>query len=110
MLGLPASLCDDDIDQEMPAEIDDEFITERDTFRQPPDRPSIMMACNAYTRLMGIISKVTKYIYPLKAPLLDGKGLIRVDLVKEIEQDLDRWRTSIPEHLRQPGKENQFFK
>jgi len=94
----------------MPAEIDDEFITEWNVLSQPPDQPSITQGCNVYTRLMGIISKITRYIYPLKAPLVDGKGLIRLDQVKEIEQDLERWRTSIPEHLIQPTKESRFFK
>ena len=94
----------------MPAEIDDEFITEWSILSQPPDQPSIIVGCNVYTRLMGIISKITKYIYPLKAPLVEGKGLIRLDLVKEIEQDLERWRTSIPEHLVHPAKESRFFK
>jgi hypothetical protein len=94
----------------MPAEIDDEFVTEWNILSQPPDQPSITVGCNVYTRLMGIISKITKYIYPLKAPLVDGKGLIRLDLVKEIEQDLERWRSSIPEHLIQPAVGSRFFK
>jgi hypothetical protein len=94
----------------MPAEIDDEFVTEWSCLDQPADQPSITVGCNVYTRLMGIISKITRYIYPLKAPLVDGKGLIRLDQVKEIEQDLERWRTSIPPHLHQPPKESRFFK
>jgi hypothetical protein len=110
VLGLPASLRDDDIDQEMPVEIDDEFVTEWNMLSQPQDQPSIIVGCNVYTRLMGIISKITKYIYPLKAPLVDGKGLIRLELVKEVEQDLERWRSSIPEHLGQPAKESRYFK
>jgi hypothetical protein len=94
----------------MPAEIDDEFITEWSILGQPPNQPSIIVGCNIYTQLMGIINKITKYIYPLKAPLVDGKGLIRLDLVKEIEQDLEKWAESIPEHLVQPAKESRFFK
>ena len=110
MLGLPASLRDDDIDQEMPTEVDDEFITEWNILSHPTDQPSITVGCNVYTQLMGIISKITKYIYPLKAPLVDGKGLIPLDLVKEIEQDLEHWRTSIPKHLVQPVTGSRFFK
>jgi hypothetical protein len=110
VLGLPASLRDDDIDQDLPAEIDDEFVTEWNILSQPPGQPSITVGCNVYTRLMGIISKITRYIYPLKAPLVDGKGLIRLEQVKEIEQDLERWRTSIPEHLLHPSIESRFFK
>jgi hypothetical protein len=110
VLGLPASLRDDDIDQEMPTEIDDEFITEWNILDQPPDQPSIIVGCNVYTRLMGIICKITRYIYPLKAPLVDGKGLIRLELVKEIEADLERWRTSIPEHLVEPVQGSRFFR
>ena len=110
VLGLPASLRDDDIDQEMPSEIDDDFVTEWDILPQPPDQPSITVGCNVYTRLMGIISKITRYIYPLKAPLVDGKGLIRLDQVREIEQDLERWRSSIPAHLVQPSKDSRYFK
>lgn len=94
----------------MPAEIDDEFVTEWNILSQPAGQPSITVGCNVYTRLMGIISKITKYIYPLKAPLVDGKGLIRLDQVKEIEQDLERWRSSIPDHLVQPAKDSRFFK
>ena len=101
---------DDDIDQDMPAEVDDEYVTEWSMLGQPQDQPSIAVGCNVYTRLMGIISKITKYIYPLKAPLVDGKGLISLDLVKGIEQDLERWRSSIPEHLVQPAKDSRFFK
>ena len=109
-MGLPASLRDDDIDQDLPLEIDDEFITEWSILSQPSDQPSIIVGCNVYTRLMAIISKITKYIYPLKVQLVDGKGLIRLELVKEIEQDLDRWSSSIPEHLHQPAKDSRFFK
>jgi hypothetical protein len=94
----------------MPAEVDDDFITEWSILGQPSDRPSISVGCNVYTRLMGIISKITKYIYPLKAPLVDGKGLIRLDLVKEIEQDLERWRESIPGHLVEASQGSRFFK
>lgn len=94
----------------MPAEVDDEYVTEWSMLGQPQDQPSIAVGCNVYTRLMGIISKITKYIYPLKAPLVDGKGLISLDLVKGIEQDLERWRSSIPEHLVQPAKNSRFFK
>lgn len=101
---------DDDIDQDTPSEIDDEFITERSVVGQPSDRPSIIVGCNVYTNLMAIISKITKYIYPLKTTLIEGKGLIRLDLVKEIEQDLEHWRTNIPEHLVHPAKEGRFFK
>ena len=110
VLGLPASLRDDDIDQEMPTEVDDEFITEWNILSQPAGQPSIPIGCNVYTRLMGIISKITKYIYPIKAPVVEGKGLIRLDLVKEIEQDLERWRSSIPEHLIDPPEGTRFFK
>jgi uncharacterized membrane protein YuzA (DUF378 family) len=94
----------------MPAEVDDEYVTEWSMLGQPQDQPSIAVGCNVYTRLMGIISKITKYIYPLKAPLVDGKGLISLELVKGIEQDLERWRSSIPEHLVQPAKDSRFFK
>ena len=94
----------------MPAEVDDAFVSEWTILSQPQDQPSFTVGCNVYTRLMGIISKITKYIYPLKAPLLDGKGLIPLDFVKEIEQDLERWRTTIPEHLVQPAKDSRFFK
>lgn len=108
LLGLPEMLSDDNIDQEMPLEVDDEFITADEVLSMPPGRISSIVAFNAHTRLVYILAKTVKYIYPIK-------GLARVSnksaqsyavnhaQIREIEQDLQEWREKLPMALRPGG-------
>src|ERR1700760_55 len=66
LLGFPHMLSDDDIDQELPVEVDDEYITKDGIRPMPPGRTSLYAASNAHTRLMEILSRVIKHIYPTK--------------------------------------------
>lgn len=50
MLGLPGSLRNDDIDQTLPADADDEFITEDSILPLPPGEISLMAAANQHTK------------------------------------------------------------
>ncbi|PTB53859.1 hypothetical protein M431DRAFT_531499 [Trichoderma harzianum CBS 226.95] len=62
LLGLPLLVSSDDIDQEYPLEVDDEYITPAGILPMPVGRTSLMMGVNAHTRLVDIIVKVSQDI------------------------------------------------
>ncbi len=111
LLGFPLLLRDDDIDQPLPTEIDDEYITKDGILAPPPGTPSFFQACNAYTRLMVILAKVIKHIYPvrgieecvIKREGVPGPGatyMISYSKIKEIERELHEWYEQLPPHWR----------
>ena len=107
ILGLPKGIAHEDIDVEMPAEVDDENITPDAISPQPPGSVSKMAAANAHTRLLIIMAKTVKYIYPIKgveASVSGHQGGYSVSQSKlhEIEMDLQEWSESLPKVLR-PG-------
>ncbi|KAJ5620096.1 hypothetical protein N7510_004080 [Penicillium lagena] len=107
-LGLPQMLSDDDIDQEYPLAVDDEFISPQGIFPMPSGYTSLMAGCNAHTRLSNITLKVVKYIYPLKNARHHSKFnrryLVSHSKIREIERDLQAWMEELPAALR-PGTE-----
>lgn len=105
LLGLPRMLSDEDIDQEYPLEIDDEYITVDRILPAPPGTPSLTAAFNAHTRIVEILQKTVKYVYPLKGP--KGKSghsyIVSHARIREIEQDLQKWYEQLPEAFRPGG-------
>ncbi len=106
MLGLPNMLSDEDIDQELPREIDDEFISEEGIRPMPPNHFSLMAAANAHTKLVFILQKVVRDIYPIKGfkrreENHPGDGYsISHSRIRQIERDLQAWMDDIPTQLR----------
>jgi hypothetical protein len=109
LLGFPRMLSDDDIDQALPLEVDDEYITKDGILPMPPGKLSVFTASNAHTRLMGILSKVIKDIYPTKgveqcAPGSAGTSyVISHTKIKDIECELQDWLDKLPMELRPGG-------
>ena len=103
MLGLPQMLSEEDIDQEFPAEIHDDYIT-ADGIQAPPlGTFPLIKATNAHTRLTNILRKVVRFIYPIKgsAALLAGdKYTISHGRIRELERDLQHWMDELPMELR----------
>ena len=106
LLGLPQMLSDEDIDQELPSEVHDDYITAQG-FQAVPTGPTavfpLLKATNAHTKLTGILSKVVRYIYPIKgsAALLSGdKYTISHGRIRELERDLQHWMDELPMELR----------
>jgi hypothetical protein len=112
MLGLPIFLSDDDVDQDWPSEVDDEFITESEIRPMPEGRISIMHACNAHAKLVQILSKICKYVYPIKGTQSGGKNSVTYTVsyskIREIEQDLQQWLDNLPMTLK-PGGEAPYI-
>ncbi|KAK3996062.1 putative transcriptional regulatory protein [Cladorrhinum sp. PSN332] len=109
ILGFPLLLQDDDIDQPEPTEVDDEYITKDAILTPPPGTPSFFQAFNAHNRLMGILAKVVKYIYPLRGAeecvdqgVPTSTYMISYSRIKEIERELQDWLEQLPSHWR-PG-------
>jgi hypothetical protein len=106
LLGLPRSVSDEDIDQEQPVEVDDEYITQDGIMPMPEGKFSQMVGVNAQTRLLKVLSKLVKYIYPVKGFEASSVGqntrtyLVSYAKVREIEQDLQEWMDELPLELR----------
>jgi hypothetical protein len=110
LLGFPIMLSYDDIDQELPIEVDDEYITKEAVLPMPPGKTSLLYAAsNAHTRLMATLSKVIKYIYPTKGLERIVKGAAKTSYVishakiREIEKDLADWLDKLSPDLRPGG-------
>lgn len=109
MLGFPRMLSDDDIDQGLPLEVDDEFIMADGVFPMPLGRVSVMAAFNAHVRLVEIVAKTGRYVYPIKGlTQVHNKSnqsyVVKHAQICEIEEDLQRWLEGLPMALK-PGGE-----
>lgn len=109
LLGFPQMLRDDDIDQEEPADVDDEYLTATGIKPMPHGKVSLMAGANAHTRLVEILHKIVRYIYPIKAPRANPSKsqqsyVVSHANIREIEHDLQMWMESLPMALR-PGGE-----
>ncbi|UKZ54056.1 hypothetical protein TrVGV298_007861 [Trichoderma virens] len=103
LLGLPLLVSTGDIDQEYPLEVDDEYITSTGVLPIPVGRTSLMMGVNAHTRLVDIIVKMAKYVYPVRhashlAPF-NHTYVVRHSRLRGIEKDLESWMKNLPEAL-----------
>lgn len=108
LLGFPQMLSSDDIDQELPLEVPDECITKDLILPVPAGSVSMIAASNAHTRLMAILAKVIKYIYPIKGleQIVQGDRqsyIIRHSRIREIERELAEWLDKLPMALRPGG-------
>ncbi|KAF7190086.1 hypothetical protein HII31_08417 [Pseudocercospora fuligena] len=100
MLGLPQTLSDDDIDQEFPTEVDDEYVTKDGILPMPEGVVSLTTAFNAHTRLVLILQKIVRVIYPIKVQSAESSGdksySIPFSTIREIEGELEDWKNSLP--------------
>ena len=103
MLGLPQTLSDEDIDQEYPIEVDDEYITEEGILPMPPGTVSLLTAFNVHTRLVTILTKIVRNVYPIKPKSgtyqSDKSYAVPFSVVRDIENDLENWKSSLPDGL-----------
>ncbi|KAK9237661.1 fungal-specific transcription factor domain-containing protein [Lipomyces kononenkoae] len=108
MLGLPRCIDENDIDQEQPLEIDDEYITETGILPHPVGVITHQFVANVHTRLMSILSHIVEDVYPIKprTPVAQAgqsaTNLVSYIKVVELENDLQHWLDSLPFELR-PG-------
>ncbi|SZF05695.1 unnamed protein product [Blumeria hordei] len=103
-LGYPKILDLDTIDQELPTEVDDENITETGRNGYPGSKPSAsLQVANAHLRLILILDKVIKFIYPnnrVERSANEAAATSQVvdhGKVREIEEDLRLWCQGLPD-------------
>ncbi|KAL2353265.1 fungal-specific transcription factor domain-containing protein [Cryomyces antarcticus] len=98
-LGLPRTLSDDDIDQELPCEVEDELMGEQTSRLMPLSQRSSMTAFNAHTKLIWILAKVVKYVHSEGKANCEKSGLYRVAHARiiEVEADLAAWFDELPQ-------------
>ncbi|CUM65480.1 uncharacterized protein PRCAT00003124001 [Priceomyces carsonii] len=101
LLGLPLSLDEDDLDQEIPPDLDDENITrERYLFENQGNKLSSAGCANFHTKLMLILSKVIKELYPIKVKQTPYSPDLLHNKVSELELKLKNWIDSLPAELK----------
>ncbi|KAF3904356.1 hypothetical protein AA313_de0207334 [Arthrobotrys entomopaga] len=116
MIGLPRMIHEEDIDQEYPIEVEDQYITKDGVTPGIVGEPNSISAANAHTRLIQILGKVIKKIYPIKGvqPSTREKRagyMISYTTVREIEQDLEKWKEGLPSYLqRGDDSPSQFLR
>jgi hypothetical protein len=110
LLGLPHSLSEDDIDQELPLEVDDQYITDEKILPQPDGQIALMAASNAHVKLVQVLDKIVRYVYPLKAGAgasAQGGAMksysVSYAKILEIERDLKDWQDKLPMQLKPGG-------
>lgn len=98
ILGLPQTLSDEEIDQDLPVEVDDENINVGGITPMPEGQVSLMTAFNAHMRLVQLLSKVVRTVYPIKfqqgSP--DKTYSVPFSKIRELEDDLEQWKNSLP--------------
>ena len=109
LLGLPKLLSDDDIDQADPLEVDDECITKDGILPQPAGRVPLISATNAHTRLVKILCKVVKYIYPIKSSEHGANKTSKQTYgvshakIRDLERELQQWMENLSIDLKPNG-------
>lgn len=106
-LGRPIMLQDEDIDVELPIEIDDEYLfntPETEPLpKQPDDKPALIGGFLCSLRLDEIVGRTLKTVYALhKTKVRYGINSREWDerLVTEIDSALNIWLDTVPPHLR----------
>ncbi|KAL9019608.1 MAG: hypothetical protein Q9185_003150 [Variospora sp. 1 TL-2023] len=85
LLGLPMMLSNEDIDQELPLEADDAYITETAVLPMPAGMVSVMVAFNAQVRNS------------------ESAFVVSHAKIREVERDLQRWMEDLPMALKPGG-------
>ena len=110
MLGLPQTLSDDDVDQDFPTETDDIYITDTGITRMPSGETALVAASNANFRLIKVVSKIIRHIYPIKGfhnkEQSPSKAYsVSYATIREIENDLQGWMEDLPTIFKPGGEE-----
>lgn len=92
MLGLPRLLSDDLVDTEYPADVDDEFVSDKGFLPTVPGDSTKISAALALFRLGVVLGRIVEDVY---APGMQSQKVLR-----EREDELDIWKTTLAPHLR----------
>ncbi|KAF8526780.1 fungal-specific transcription factor domain-containing protein [Gautieria morchelliformis] len=108
-LGRPCAIWEEDIDLDLPLEVDDEYLTPEAGYCQPPDKPPRMAYFNYYVKLSQILIGALRTIYGVnraKSVFHIGGPQWEQDMVAALDSSLNSWIDGIPEHLRWDANRN----
>ena len=94
-MGVPKLLADYDIQTELPADVDDENVTERGFQPALPGESTKLSSALALFRLARIISKVLQEVYPA-----DTSRETSLQKIGALSDELDEWNNDLAPHLR----------
>ncbi|OAP63265.1 hypothetical protein AYL99_02492 [Fonsecaea erecta] len=99
--GMPRLLNDENVDQDLPVEVNDAYITKTGIAPQPLDEVCTVAGLNSLIALYKILEQVVRDIYPPRGiskthGKLAATYLVRIEKVKDIERALKRWMESLP--------------
>ncbi|CAA7270212.1 unnamed protein product [Cyclocybe aegerita] len=115
-LGRPCAIQEEDYDLDTPIDCDDEYWENPDPpkrFKQPSDKPSLILAFILHLQLTRIMAYCIRGIYSLSkmnAQLCLKDQQWKSRIVAELDSSLNKWFASVPEHLRwDPNREHDKF-
>ncbi|KAK4449172.1 putative transcriptional activator protein acu-15 protein [Podospora aff. communis PSN243] len=102
MLGLPKLLKDEDVHAEFPADIDDEYVTEKGFQPSLPGEHTRLSSALALFRGSQVLGKVLEKIYP-SATSHD----LSLQQLSALGAELNEWYDELPHHLRLTFKQDK---
>lgn len=96
MEGLPKSFRDQDIDVELPSDVDDDFIKTDEYLLSLPGEPTGMILFVSLIKLLRILSNTLEVLYTTT----DRRQT--VTKIRSVDQRLDQWLQTLPDHLQMP--------
>lgn len=99
--GMPRLLDDENVDQDMPMEANDTYISKTEILPQPAYEVCEIAGMNAYITLHRILERVVRHIYPFSGTKTMPAGesvsyLVSVEQMSQIEQALKDWKKNLP--------------
>ncbi|MCJ1386096.1 hypothetical protein MMC17_009221 [Xylographa soralifera] len=95
VMGVPKLLTDSDIQTELPADVDDENVTERGFQPALPGESTKLSSALALFRLAKIISRVLQEVYPA-----DAARETSLQKIGTLSDELDEWNNDLAPRLR----------
>ncbi|CDO95548.1 unnamed protein product [Kluyveromyces dobzhanskii CBS 2104] len=96
MLGLPRTISSRDFDQELPLELNDDYITEDAVY--PDEQGDVLSSAgiaNQHTKILMILDQIMADLYPIKKT----NNLISHQMVTNLELKLRQWLDQLPPEL-----------
>lgn len=94
-MGLPKLFKEEDINAELPADVDDENVSEHGLQSTLPGEATRLSSALALFRSSRILSKVLDDVYTTSSP-----RDVPIQKLGALNEELDGWLTSLPVHLR----------
>ncbi|EEH47151.2 uncharacterized protein PADG_03249 [Paracoccidioides brasiliensis Pb18] len=91
--GLPKSFRDQDIDVELPSDVDDDFVNQSGYLLSLPGEPTGMLTFVSLIKVVRVLSNTLEILYTTT----DRRQT--VTKIKTIDRLLDQWIHTLPDHL-----------